>query len=180
MASPNFSAIQAVFAKQIDLLLSSSGLTTPIKFNYGITNKNICPNCIFDVNLKKSSNKYKAGGPVPFIVGRICPYCNGVGYYGIESYGMGYMTVIWDNKKWINPPPNIINSNGFIQTICSKDYIGNINKAKDITVMYSETGSNPVYRLYASPTPAGLGDNRYLFCMWELVTSSNIVPNSLS
>ena len=74
----NFQNLQAIYNKHIDLLLSSTGLTTLCQFNYGVTNLEVCPNCIYDVNLKKSSGKYKSGGPVPFPLGKICPYCDWV------------------------------------------------------------------------------------------------------
>jgi hypothetical protein len=176
MAYPNFTSLKNIYNQQINLLLSSNGLTTRCDFNFGTTNLNVCPNCIYDVSLKKSSGKYKSGGPVPFVLGKMCPYCNGAGSYGIEKTTTGYLLVIWDHKKWINPPPQINNANGFIQTICHKDYLSDIRQSKDMTVIYSDIGSNPVFKLYEEPNPAGLGDNNYLICMWENIGVSNRVP----
>jgi hypothetical protein len=167
MSYPNFTNLKEIYNKQIDLLLASTGLTTKCEFNFGITNKKLCPNCIYDVNLKKSSGKYKTDGPILFSLGQICPYCNGVGSYGLEKSEFGYLAILWDYKKWINPPPEIKNPNGFIQTICDKTYLANIRQCKDMTVIYHESNANPVFRLYGEPNPAGLGDNNYLFCMWE-------------
>jgi hypothetical protein len=169
----DFNLLQNVYKKQIDMLLASTGLTTLCEFNFGISKQNICPNCIYDVGLKKSSGKYKIGGPVPFTLGKICPYCNGVGFYGEQKSTIGYLAIIWDYKKWINPPPTINNPEGFIQTICDKTYLNDIRKCKDITIIYNETGSNPVFRLYGEPNPAGLGDNNYLFCIWEKIGVSS-------
>lgn len=180
MAYPNFSNLQKIYNKQIGLLLANDGLTTRCDFNFGTTNTNLCPNCIYDPSLKKSSGKYRTGGPVPFAQGRPCPYCNGVGYYGIEKIEHGFLAIIWDYKKWFNPPPQIANPNGFIQTICHRDYLAQIRQCKDITVIYSTNGSNPVFRLYGEPNPAGLGDNEYVFCMWELIGNSNAIPISLT
>ena len=180
MTYPDFSALKKIYNNHIDLILSSTGLTTRCDFNFGTTNLNVCPNCIYDVSLKKSSGKYKSGGPVPFVLGKICPYCNGVGSYGIEKTTIGYLGVIWDYKKWINPPPQISNPNGFIQTICDKTYLSDIRQCKDITVIYNTNGSNPVFKLYGEPNPAGLGDNNYLFCMWEKIGVSNKVLVTLT
>jgi hypothetical protein len=171
----NFNQLQNIYKNQIDLLLASTGLTTECEFNFGVSKQNICPNCIYDVGLKKSSGKYKTGGPISFALGKICPYCNGVGFYGEQKSETGYLAIIWDYKKWINPPPNINNPEGFIQTICDKTYLPNIRQCKDITIIYNTTGSNPVFRLYGEPNPAGLGDNNYLFCMWEKI-GANAAP----
>ena len=155
------------------MLLADSGLTTRCDFNFGTTNINICPNCIYDVSLKKSSGKYKTGGPIVFALGKICPYCNGVGSYGTENTSTGYLAVIWDYKKWINPPPDIKIFDGYIQTICHKDYLSQIKQCKNMTVIYNASGSNPIFQLYGEPNPAGLGDNEYIFTMWQKVGVSN-------
>lgn len=163
----NYNGLQTIFKQQMDGLLSSSGLTTECRFNYGISRPNVCPNCIYDVGLKKSSGKYKIGGPIPFVLGKICPYCNGVGSYGESTYDTGYLAVIWDYKKWISPPPSIINPVGFIQTICSKDYLNQIRQCKNITVLYHNNNNNPTFQLHGEPNPVGLGDNQYLLTMWQ-------------
>ena len=177
----DFNRLQNVYKNQIDLLLASTGLTTQCEFNFGISKKNICPNCIYDVGLKKSSGKYKIGGPISFPIGKICPYCNGIGFYGEQKSTIGYLAIIWDYKKWINPPPTINNPEGFIQTICDKTYLSLIKQCKDITIIYNEIGSNPIFRLYGEPNPAGLGDNNYLFCMWEktgVSSAPRVTPTS--
>jgi hypothetical protein len=175
----NFNNLQNIYKKQIDMLLASNGLTTECEFNFGVSKKNICPNCIYDVALKKSSGKYKNGGPISFALGQICPYCNGIGFYGEEKFTVGYLAIIWDYKKWINPPPTINNPEGFIQTICDKTYLSTIKQCKDITVIHNQAGSNPIFKLHGEPNPAGLGDNNYIFCIWEKIgmnTSPRITP----
>jgi hypothetical protein len=169
MTYPNFSNLKSIYNNQIDLLLSSTGLTSKCVLNYGISKKEICPNCIYDPALKKSSNKYKNGGPVPFILGKLCPYCNGVGYYGEEKTEEFYFAVISDHKKWINPPTNVTMADNMIQTICSVNYTKAIKKCKDLTLVLSSSSDNPKYNLYQDPTPVGLGDNNYIFSFWKLV-----------
>jgi formylglycine-generating enzyme required for sulfatase activity len=169
----DFNFLQNVYKNQMDMLLADNGLTTECVFHFGVTKKNLCPNCIFDTNLRKSSGKYKLGGSTNFSLGQICPYCNGIGFYGEENFETAYLAVIWDYKKWINPPPNINNPNGFIQTICDRTKLAQIKQCKDMTVVYSENNSNPLFRLYEEPNPAGLGDNNYLFCMWEKIGVSS-------
>lgn len=170
----NFKYLQGLYKREIDSILAPDGLTTKCSLNYGTSKKNICINCLFDNNLKKSSNKYKSGGPVPFTDGMICPYCNGVGFYGESTSEEIYLAILWDNKKWVKPPINIVDPDNYIQTICSIDYLYKLKQAKDLTVILSEILSNPVYEMAQDPTPAGLGDNKYLFCTWKKVANSTI------
>lgn len=168
MAYPNFPNLQNIYNTQMDLLLSSTGLTTECELNYGVTNRQICPNCIYDPGLKKSSNKYKTGGPVPFALGQMCPYCYGVGWSGEEKTETVYLAVIADNKKWINPPPDIAIKDNMIQTICNKIYYDKLRQCKDMTLVYG-SGDNPKFNLYNDPTPAGLGDSNYIISMWKQI-----------
>lgn len=165
----NYKSLQNVFKTQMDGLLSSSGLSTECRFNYGISKPTICPNCIYDVSLKKSSGKYKTDGPIPFALGKLCPYCNGVGSYGETTSDTGYLAIIWDYKKWINPPPTVAINQGFIQTICGKSYLAQIRQCKDMTVLYHTSNDNPTFQLYGEPEPIGLGDNIYLLTMWRKI-----------
>jgi len=167
----NFNQLQTIYNNQMDLLLASTGLTTKCNLNFGITKKNLCPNCIFDVNLKKSSNKYKNGGPIPFALGKLCPYCSGVGYYGETTSKEIYLAIIWDYKKWINPPPSALAiPEGMIQTICDKTLLPDIRRCSDMDVIYpSSVNKNHKFQLDAEPNPAGLGDNNYLICMWKKI-----------
>jgi hypothetical protein len=166
----NFADLKAVYNNQMDILLAKSGLATECVLNFGISKKDVCSNCIFDVALKKSSNKYKSGGPIAFATGQLCPYCNGTGYYGEEKTETIYLAIIWDNAKWINPPTNIVIPDGMIQTICDRTYLSSIRKCKDMTIKYHVSNrDNPKYALYSEPTPAGLGDNNYILTMWKIV-----------
>lgn len=168
MAYPNFAQLQSIYNKHMDLLLAQDGLTTKCELNFGITNREICPNCIYDPGLKKSSNKYKSGGPIPFTLGQLCPYCYGAGWSGEETKETVYFAIISDNKKWINPPINIGVADNMVQVICSKSYYDKIRQCKDMTVIIGD-GDNPKYNLYGDPTPAGLGDNNYIISMWKNV-----------
>lgn len=162
----------------MDLLLAETGLTTKCLLNYGITKKNICPNCIYDSNLKKSSGKYKIGGPRPFVSGRICPYCNGLGFYGEQQSEEVYLAVIANHKDWVIKPINVEKTENMIQTICSKDLFSRFKRCKDMTVVYSEVNANPVFKLAEDPTPAGLGDNNYIITNWEK-TGTSTSPTSM-
>ena len=167
MNYPNFKSLQSIFNNHMDLLLSSSGLTTECKLNFGVSKTEVCPNCIYDPMLKKSSGKYKIGGPINFTLGMLCPYCNGIGFYGKETSENIFMVIIADHKKWINPPLNLGIADNYIQSICSKNYLYQIKQCKSMTILYNNTLDGPSYTLYADPNPAGLGDNNYIVCMWK-------------
>lgn len=182
----DFLNLQNIYKSYIDQILSQYGLTTTCVLNYGTTSKNLCPNCIYDPNLKKSSNKYKFPGPIQFEDGMICPYCNGIGFYGNETRESIKLAILWDNKKWINSSTNISNPENFIQAISHYSLIHKLKKAKDLTVILDNNLANPIYELYEDPTPAGLGDNHYLFTMWKKVgvssrtTSPPCVSNTMN
>lgn len=163
----DFKQLQSVYKEQMDQLLAPTGLTTKCILNYGTTKNNICPNCIYDNNLKKSSGKYKPGGPRPFLIGRICPYCNGVGFYGETEGEEVFLAVIENPKDWIIKPINIEKSENMIQTICSKDLYSKLKRCRDLTVVYSTVNANPVFQLSQEPTSAGLGDNNYIITNWK-------------
>ena len=164
----NFPNLQSIYNQQMDLMLSSTGLTTLCRLNFGVSKKTICPNCIFDPNLKKSANKYKNGGPIEFILGTICPYCNGIGYFGETTTEDIYMAIISDQKKWINPPANVAITDNMIQAISKKTYFDSIKQCKDMTIIYSDINNNPSYNLFTAPNLVGLGDNNYIITFWKL------------
>jgi hypothetical protein len=166
----DFDALKALYKAQMDMVLASTGLATQVNFNFTGTKRTICPNCIYDPNLKRSSNKYKSGGPIPFTTNQICPYCGGAGFYGEESSTNGYLAIVWDYKKWINAPPNLASPEGMIQTICDITYLPDILKCATMQAVYpSSNNEYHKFELYGEPNPAGLGDNNYLFCMWKKV-----------
>lgn len=166
----DFAGLKILYNNQMDMLLASTGLATEVTFTFGISKKQLCPNCIFDPNLKKSANKYKIGGPVQFDLGKLCPYCNGIGYYGETNTETGYLAIIWDYKKWINPPMNLAEADGMIQTICDKTYLPSIRQCQNISVTYpSSSNKKHKFQLFGEPNPAGLGDNNYIISMWKKV-----------
>jgi hypothetical protein len=107
----------------------------------------------------------------------ICPYCNGIGYYGEEKSDQIYLAVIWDYRKWISPPLNLSNPDGYIQTICNRSNTSKIKQCKDLTVILNRNLSNPIFELYEEPEPAGLGDNEFLLCMWKKIGNSAKIPS---
>lgn len=159
-----FSNLQSIYNQQIDSILASDGLTTQCSLVFGISKKDVCPNCIFDSQTNKSSNKYRLGGPVPFDSNRVCPYCHGIGFYGQENTEEDlYLAVIWDSKKWLNLSTNIKYPDNTIQTMCHHSLLSKIKSANYLVI------KNQKYQMYGKPHYIGLGDNNYIAIYWEQI-----------
>jgi hypothetical protein len=157
----NFNILKNIYNYQIDMILSNNGLTVPCILDYGISKKNLCSNCIFDSLTNKSSNMYQSGGPIPFDIGRICPYCNGIGYYGENSrQDEIYMAVIYDHKSWIKINDNIKITDGSIQTICKSEYLAKIQSVNNLII------NENFYKLDGKPSYGGLDSMRYIISIW--------------
>jgi hypothetical protein len=164
----DFNALRTIYNTRIDSILAYQGLSSECKLNFGVTKRDLCPNCIYDVNLKKSSGKFKTGGPISFTTGMVCPYCHGIGFLGDEVSETIYMAIIWNYKEWITTPDNIENPNGFIQAIGKRSNLAAIRRAKDMSIVYPFSDSYyPKFQLFSEPTPCGLGDNNYIVSVWK-------------
>lgn len=160
----NLKALQDLYKNTIDLLLAQDGLTTPCTLVYGVSEKEICPNCIFDSLTNKSANKYKEDGPIPFDVGIICPYCYGIGFIGKEKqFNNIYMAVLWDSKSWINFNTDIKNTNDYVQTICGVNLKNDLEAANYILI------KDKKFERDGSSNYSGLGDNKYIITTWRQV-----------
>jgi len=168
MSIISYPNLQQLFNKQLDDYLSSSGLSTECVLNLGATNITECPNCIYDSMLKKSSGIYKSGGPINFARGNLCPFCRGSGQSGSQQTLTIDMAILWEYKYWIIKPVNIENPEGFVQSICHKNYHKDIIRCIDMTVTNTNINS-PIFSLYAEPTPAGLGDQNYIITQWKKI-----------
>jgi len=158
----DFRILQQLYNSNINLLLDKDGLTTECTLAYGVSDKEICPNCIFDTLTNKSSNKYKADGPIEFNVGVVCPYCYGLGYVGKEkTFDNIYLAVLWDSKNWINFNIDIKNTDDYIQTLSSVDLLNKIQSASYIIV------KDKKFERQGSCNYGGLGDNKYIITTWR-------------
>lgn len=160
----DFSALKDTYNNQISLILADNGLTTPCKFTFASAVQNICINCIYDVNTKRSSGRYKAGGPISFALGQTCPYCSGLGFYGNSNTEENiYMAIIWDSESWINFPTDIQSPLNYIQSISSTSLLSKIDSANYISI------KNQKYQLDGNPQFIGLGDNNYIISTWKRI-----------
>ena len=160
----NFRNLQKTYNSMIDLMLADNGLTTNCTLVYGISKKNICPNCIFDSLTGKSSNQYKTNGPIPFEQNIICTYCYGIGYVGEEtSEENTYLAVIWDSKKWINFNTDIKDTDNYIQTIASSKLLSKLESVNYILV------NGQKFEIQQGSAYSGLGDSNYIILTWRKI-----------
>jgi hypothetical protein len=86
-----------------------------------------CENCIFDPIGKKSSNRWRTGGPMPFHAGG-CPMCNGQGRRATENYDDITMTINWTPSVHKMISDNIRIPMGYV--IETRGYIADLPKIK--------------------------------------------------
>lgn len=160
----DFKLLQNAYNANINLILDQTGLTTECSLVYGVSDKEVCPNCIFDSLTNKSSNKYKDEGPIPFDLGVICPYCYGLGFVGKEkTFNNIYMAVLWDSKTWINFNTDVKNPDDYVQTICSVQLRNELESANYILI------KDIKFERQGSCNHAGLGDNNYIITTWRKI-----------
>jgi len=157
------------FDNMISAVLEQSALTRECKLIYSNTKMSECPNCIYDVATKKSSGRYKGGGPRPFDNGQICPVC--LGYYSIpsENYETLYLACIFDSKKFVQYP-GIQTSDIKVQTMSSINTLAKLKKVKEIII---DVGVQPYITLrcqkMAEPELMGLGSSAFIIIPWKKV-----------
>ncbi len=148
------------------------GLSRPCKLIYGNSVFTECPNCIIDVAGKKSANIYKAGGPIVFEEGLLCPYCNGEGMIPTQSTEILQLAIVWSyqgNMPWAANFPR-----GSTITICSSAYQPNIKRCNQVILDFTD-GDDTGIELYkehtfvrdGEPQPAGLGSHDYIMTAWK-------------
>lgn len=120
-----------------------------------------CSNCVLDVFGQRSSNIYKAGGPIPFTDG-LCPYCEGVGYKEIETTETLKLRVNWSKKQFIKIATLTTVPDGAVQIIGFLSDLPKIQRSSYI-ILNSDQNDNYTwaYILYSEPMPHGFKQNRY-------------------
>jgi len=166
-------AVHQLYTDGIDALLEQGACTVPCRVSYGITKWTECPNCIFNPNTKRSSNKYKSGGSIPFNTG-ICPYCKGEGRLPDSQTDTIYLLPVWNYKEWmpISSVHKILlqTPEGYVQTLSKMATIATLKRAKDIIIDTNiEDHVRQKFTRYGEPEPCGLGRSSYIATMWQKV-----------
>ena len=137
MSTPSFSGLitsdlKKLFNNAISSLLEDTALTVACTLYFGVTKYEDCSNCIYDPIGRKSSNRFQNGGSVPFRFGTICPICRGEGKKPVITTEDLNLAVIYDYKSFLNSRTPINIPDGSIQTICKKEIMPKLLRAKEI------------------------------------------------
>lgn len=131
-----------------------------------------CPNCVYDPVQKKSTGKYKSGGPFPFTVGT-CQVCRGLGMLtSTPNDGNDDKIIVlceWNPRKFINFPGGIQIPRGALQTKGYLTEVGKVFRARRIQVQLAIAPYRTyIYNLVSEPIdPSNIVPNRYFVCLWE-------------
>jgi hypothetical protein len=163
----DLTSLKSLYNSTIDELLKSYGLAVPCSFVFENPKQTQCVNCNYDPIAKKSANSYKAGGPINFPTGQLCPICVGLGEVANSTEETIYLITIFDYKKFINFG-NVSIPDGVMQSICNITYFNKIKNADYIIVdtSLSKLAQNKFTRI-SEPQPVGLGDNNYIITNWQ-------------
>ena len=129
-----------------------------------------CPNCLGGPAGQFSSNRYRAGGPVPFSVGA-CPLCNGTNQRMSEVTEVVTLVLLWNPKDWVPLPGNLRTPEGDLQT---KGAIAELPKVLACTEMIADTTLEATirqkFRLSEQPfDDRNIVKGRYFVATWKKV-----------
>lgn len=129
-----------------------------------------CTNCYFDPIGKKSSNKWKSGGPMPFHAAA-CPMCNGEGRKISENSEIIVMTINWNMGPFSVTAPNIRIPMGHV--INTRTYITNfpkIVKADEMLIVGVDALRHFRWKLDGEPADTfQLVSEKYCISNWKRI-----------
>jgi len=140
----------------------------PCRLIYGQTKFDDCPNCIYDPIGRKSSNRYQAGGPMPFGIG-ICPMCHGIGRIPDETTVDINLCPIWDHRSWIPQIAQQVHTPlGFVMTMSLVNTYDELKEAKEVVIDTDvEQYSRNLYVRHSEPEICGFGRADFIFVLWK-------------
>lgn len=136
-----------------------------------------CPNCIVSP-FGGSSGQYKSGGPISFVSGQVCPYCQGAGIIETASTDTLKLLIDWNPKSMKSPlkRQNVGNDTPLYSAedvIQVQGYITDLQKFRQsIQVRIQSDLANYDYWVFekeGEPIPYGLSHNSFFSCMLKRV-----------
>lgn len=154
-----------LYQQGIDALITTLGKNCRLIYSPKVTP---CTNCIYDPIGKKSSNRYKTGGPVPFPNGSICPVCGGVGNISEPAEEIIVMVVQWNPKNFPGNRANVDSPNAICRTYTYGHYFPKLQKciAIDVDLDVSGYASYRCNRI-REPIMFGIQDSKYVEAFWQ-------------
>ena len=147
-----------------------TGCAVPCTLVYGQTLFTDCPNCLLNVVGNKSSNRYQAGGPTPFV--GICPVCNGAGKIPTEQTASIDLAIIYDYREWINIGIEIGSPLGYVQSLSLLKTLDDLKEAKELIVDTNISKYvNQRFERVGEPQPCGFGQATIVVTMWKRIES---------
>lgn len=96
--------------------------------------KNECDNCIYDPHTGRSSNVYKAGGPIPFTTHQTCPRCQGAGTLTVPATDSIRLRVYWEPSAWREIGVKIADPQGWCMVIGYMEDLTKFERANTVLI----------------------------------------------
>ena len=129
-----------------------------------------CENCVTNTIGGRSSNFYKAGGPIPFSRGSSCPLCGGDGFKSVETMEPVEVRIYYRKRDFIDVGFNADIPNNVIQTVGYMDDYETLTKAKELLVDVGKHNQGR-YKRISEPYNQGFKQNptQYIVIFWERI-----------
>jgi hypothetical protein len=126
-----------------------------------------CVNCLTDSLSKRSSGRYKSGGPISFTLGTICPWCNGEGYTYTEVTENIRLRVYWRPKDFLMKEIPIDKPGSVIEVRGHLTHLHKLSRAEFLEV-HDNIRHHLISRFkrMGEMVPYGLGTDRYVVGLW--------------
>jgi len=130
-----------------------------------------CPNCYYDSIRRRSNGVYRSGGPRPFVRGRKCPHCKGVGLLSESSNECIHALLKWNPKNSEDYGISMSKHNGIVRIKTYLDHMSSLMRAQTAIVNYDikDILTFRVKRI-KGPIPVGLREDKYCISFWELLS----------
>lgn len=156
-----------LYQNRIDALLNQVGKNVILQFDQIASP---CINCIFDSIRKRSSGRYKTGGPLPFNYGRKCPYCKGRGVLEEVAELCIRCLISWNPSEVSNFGISVSKGSEIVKLKALIDDASHIKRA-NIALIDRQVMDLVKYRakLIKGPYPLGLREDKYCISFWETI-----------
>ena len=161
------SSVFDIYNEAVELFTRTATLIYPPK-------KESCPNCYLDSlgTRARSISKYKPGGPIPFVDGMPCPYCNGQGYRATETTEDVTVRMYFSRKDFVDIGIPIDLANNVVQIIFKSEDIAKAERANYLQPKsYGDISTFHTIKLKRTGAsfPQGFKQNpqKYYVTFWE-------------